>query len=375
MDTPYATLVKAARSLQKRELLDDSPQASIDRVEKYFEVNRSELDQVNEALARKPSVPLKYHPNWLSTTADSHRQLGYLAFVFSMEVRLWAHRRDFARAAEVGIKGLEYCNALRRGGLMLDAIISGGCATPILQQLNRIRSKLKPAERRHLIAELGRIESERETFATIEERDKKWEATVNALLPDTSAVDRLIDDLEASQEIFVDEKERGEPTADLRARMKEHFLFAYEEKLSAPVEEQRTLMKQVYLDDRDGETHDDYRKRIAHCDRRSLCLIRMLMADLMVRSFKEEHGHYPDRLDQLTLDGAMICPVDPLTGQPFIYRRKSTRKFFWMVNEAFDLYSLGSKVVGGGGAFGSWIKVMSGEADLCLDWSNYQEDN
>ncbi len=367
MDTPYATLVKAARSLQKGELIENFPDVSIDAIEEYFEVNRCDLELANEALDQKPSVPVEYRPDWLSSTGDSHRKLSYLAFVFSVEIHLWAHRQDFRRAAEIGIKGLEYCNAVRRGGLFMDALLSGLCVSAILQQLNRIRAQFNSEQRRYLVDELARIESERESFGSIEARDKKWTSVVDGLLPDTSAVDRLMDDLEAEGEILVEEKKRGGSTEELRARMKDHYLFVYADELDAPIEQQRARMKEVYLDERNSEAREALDKKIFQSDQKWPCLMRMLAVDLKLRSFKEEQGRYPDRLDQLAHAGTRACPTDPFTGSDFVYRRIYKRRFFRTAIETFDLYSPGRMETGQGGVKSSSRSVSQGDTKICLD--------
>jgi len=367
MDTPYATLVKVAQSLQKKELLEGWPDVSIDAVEEYFKINRDELDRANEALRQKPSVPLEYHPEWQSGTVDTLQQLGYLAFVFSMEIHRWAQRQDFRRAAEIGIKGLEYCNAVRRGGLFMDAVLSWLCASPIMQQLNRMRAAFNGQQRQLLQDELERIESERESFESIEARDKKWTSVVDGLLPDYCAVDRLMDDLEAEGEILVEEKKRGGSTEELRARMKDHYLFVYADELDAPIEQQRARMKEVYLDERNSETREALDKRIFQSDQKWPCLMRMLAVDLKLRSFKEEQGRYPDRLDQLAHAGTRACPTDPFTGSDFVYRRIYKRRFFRTAIETFDLYSPGRMETGQGGVKSSSGSVSQGDTKICLD--------
>jgi hypothetical protein len=101
----------------------------------------------------------------------------------------------------------------------------------------------------------------------------------------------------------------------------------------------------------------------------------MLRVDLALRSFKEEQGSYPDRLDQLKTSEGAVMPVDPFTGQLFVYRKKYKRGLFRKTEVGFDLYSPGPKGIDRGGIFGSWPQVMEADADFCLDWADYQQDN
>lgn len=53
---------------------------------------------------------------------------------------------------------------------------------------------------------------------------------------------------------------------------------------------------------------------------------------LALRLFRDQHGAWPDRLDQLVPDLLPAVPIDPFTGQPFGYERQ---------NEGWQLWSVG----------------------------------
>lgn len=370
METPYATLVKAAKSLQGIQLIRDWPDVSLDSVKEFFEINRSCLDLACEVLAQKPSVPLEYHSNWLPASADSIEALRQLSFVFSLEIHLSAHLRDYARAAKMGIVGLELSNAVRRGGLVLEALFSCGLAQSILEQLCRIRTEFLAPERRLLIDELVRIESERELFESILKRDKKWESIVKAQDPDEKDLDRLIDDIESNTEILVAKSgKRLVLTEAQRTEMKEHYLFVYNEKRNAPVEEQRAIMAEICREVL-AKPPRDLQLQCLQMDLSCLCLLRMLAVDLGVRSFREEQGQYPETLKELPTDSGFSWPVDPFTSKPFPYRRIYKRKFFRVTEVIFDLYSHGPGEDQRGRFYGGpRRRGAKGKIEICLDWA------
>jgi hypothetical protein len=248
MTTPYATLVNAFQSLQGASaIFDRQDDDYLDNLPEFFDANRSHLDRARAALSQKPTVPLEYQADWTARSADFGPALRHLACIFGAELRLAAHRLDFARAAEIAINGLDLGNAIRRGGLVLDALFSMACTTYLLRLLAEIRGLFAEANRRHLIGELTRIDAERESLESIEARERHWEKVVRSQNPEDCDIDRLIDALESIGEIFAEERSRGIATDRLRAEMREHFRFGKAEKRrGASTEELLALMKEVY---------------------------------------------------------------------------------------------------------------------------------
>ncbi len=374
MNRPYATLMETTLSLEgATTMLNRAEADAFESLPEFFDLNQDRLDQIRGALRQKPSIPLEYHPDWLPNSVHSKHAMRLLSCIFGAELRLAIHRREFERACEIAIDGLDLANAMRRGGLLLDAVFSNGCSGDIHGLLVKIRSQLSAKERSWLIDELSRVDSERESFASIEERDKKWEGIVGSFTPEDREIDRLMDELEAGGEIFADEHRRGAPTEGLRALMKEHFKFGKaSQRRGAPLEVQRALMKEVYEAERKSTPVEVTRMRMLEADLCELCVMRLLAADLRVRSYKEEQGSYPESLEQLKACGKVDWPIDPCTGKPFRYRKTDEVGVLKSREKGFDLYSPGPKAIDRGGIFGGWNQVTSGEADLCLDWANYE---
>ena len=74
----------------------------------------------------------------------------------------------------------------------------------------------------------------------------------------------------------------------------------------------------------------------------------------------------PDNLTSLTPRFLTKLPLDPFTGESFIYRT--------VADASFHVYSTGPKMFDGGGKFGPLPSVNAGYADLCLDENDYWQD-
>jgi hypothetical protein len=107
----------------------------------------------------------------------------------------------------------------------------------------------------------------------------------------------------------------------------------------------------------------DLQKMQLDQDNRGLALLRMLVVDLALRSWRETFHTFPDGLVSLTPSLLPTLPLDPYTGKSLLYRPLNDTSFF--------LYSTGPKAFDGGGEFGPWPHVAAGCADLCLDADDY----
>jgi hypothetical protein len=89
-------------------------------------------------------------------------------------------------------------------------------------------------------------------------------------------------------------------------------------------------------------------------------MARLLIVDLALREYHDDHGQYPTELSSLTPKYLAKVPYDPFNGQPFVYRP---------TDKEFVLYSVGGDEKDNGGAFpGRYFAVPPYEGyDLCLD--------
>lgn len=331
MKTPYEDLVEAAQSLEMLSFLEDLGDVDMDLVPEFFEVNAPHLDLAREALDWKPSVTVEYNWDWYTQWVESFSALRNLANAFCLEIRLAKHRGDFALAADIAIDGMELANAVRRGSLITGSQISVAFFAQVLEMLRSFRANLAPWMRLQLVEQLTRIEEERELFQAILERDKEWTRIVGPAPvptgPDTP--------------LQLDPEETGVSVED-------------QEVISEMVKPYQEL------------SPDELNSLIADQDLCRVAFLRMLKLDLCLRSYQEGHDGYPESLEMLVPELLKEIPDDPFSGKPFVYRKKS--------DISFDLYSFGPSRIDHGGQFGSWLKVLAGQVDYCLDTNDYEDE-
>ncbi len=73
--------------------------------------------------------------------------------------------------------------------------------------------------------------------------------------------------------------------------------------------------------------------------------IQLLITELAIRIYKDEHGELPETLQQLTPGILDTVPLDPYSSRPLIYRRTETGSV---------LYSVGKDLQDNGGQFGTY---------------------
>ena len=162
----------------------------------------------------------------------------------------------------------------------------------------------------------------------VEERDRQWVAALN--LPNVP--------LDMSQ-CEMDPKECG-----------------------LSLEDQRELLRclQALAEAPDEVRHAQY----ADTDRVNTALLRLLVIDLALRSYRATHRSYPDELGSLIPEYFGALPLDPFTEAGFFYQRQFTDRFV--------LYSTGPGLVNHGATFGPWPLTLAGQFDLCLDTRDYE---
>ena len=82
--------------------------------------------------------------------------------------------------------------------------------------------------------------------------------------------------------------------------------------------------------------------------RRYMVSAQLLIIDLALRAYKQDHGEFPENLAALSPEYLSKVPLDPFLDNPFHYRRG---------NSDFVLYGVGSDGVDNGGTFGNLQQV------------------
>jgi hypothetical protein len=311
--TPYDALIGAATSLVDTQMLAacDAPPASAVRA--YISANSAHLAAARAALAEVCRVPLRYDASFFGEHCETLSPLRNLAQSFVLEFQETAATGDHSAAARIGVDLLDLANAIRRGGLVVDLLVSIAVVGIAINLLRGVRGLLGASDRVALIRQLTRTEHDQEPVSEIIARDRQWEC----------AVGWQAEKVDLTRQPFVDPAE-----------------------CVLSEDQRRDARRQVYT----------------NLDRSTVALLRMLAVDLALRSWQAEKGAYPDGLGPLVATFVDGVPADPFTQKPFRYRRLSA---------GFVPYSPGPTQIDHGGSFGPWPMVQAGTADLCLDSGDF----
>jgi len=327
--TPYESLIAAATALVGTDILnhDDppTPHQSLD----YLAQNEVSLRAAREALQMRCAVEVRFDVSFLDEHLKDLPAHRLLAKSFALAARLAAADGDFEKAARWCVDNLELSNAVRRGGLVLDFLISTMIVGIAVEDLRKIRCDLDDGTRQWLIGELPRFEADRESLEAIIERDQRWET-------ESGYVEEPFD---ASS--LPDSEDDG-----LTAEQQAAALQAMEAMANLP----------------DVERHAAHHE----LDRRYTALLRMLVVDLALREHRSVSGDYPADLAALPRSIIAKVPDDPFVGSAFRYRRTGP--------DSFLLYSPGPTGIDHGGQFGHWMTVTAGKADYGLDNYDYEAE-
>ncbi|MCA9203892.1 MAG: hypothetical protein KDA59_12630 [Planctomycetales bacterium] len=271
-------------------------------------------------------VPLEFTPEFFALHMDEVCYLRNLAVALSVASDVAALANDWTVVSKHGIQILDLANAVRRGGIVVDHLVSvviAGTGTHCLRQARHNMSEWNLCE---LIVGLTRIDYEREPFAVIAQRDAKW---VEETQYDQTESETPIEDI-----IDYD--------SDIPVEIQESVIRFIRELGDLPEWEQAALYSQA--------------------DSRSLATLRLLTLELALSLHQKRFGEYPLSLSELVPTTLADMPSDPFTDAPFLYRRNG---------RSFVLYSTGPDQTDSGGNFGPWHAVADGGYDLCLDTDDY----
>jgi hypothetical protein len=326
--TPYEALVESASRLVAADSLIEFDEHNISAAASLVEQNRPVFESARHFLSQQCRVPLRYEKEFFADHSEDCSQLRKLARALRAEALFAASRGDYSAAALTGVDILELANAIRRGGLVVDSLISIAISGIALERLRKLRGNLDEATRVTLRDSLQRLEREREPFAAICTRDQDWERAVGW---EDAPGDSTELELRDPEECGLSEDQQ-------------RAVFSLIQELAERPEPERREMQE-------------------NQDRHVLALMRMLRVDLALRSWRAQTHSYPSSLALLVPEHLLEVPDDPFTDNSFIYRP--------VEGGTFLLYSTGPKNTDLGGAFGPWPSVAAGAADLCLDENDY----
>jgi hypothetical protein len=273
-------------------------------------------------------------PPYTASTIDEHlcqiRRIRRLLIGLQHDCSRLTARSEFDMAACYSAAILDLGRIFRRGGLVLDLLVSIGIARSAIGSVRKIRRRLSPSARRVVIDAAERIERDCDPLEVVLDRDHQWEIA-NSDVEESWVIHRST--LVSEKEPVTLSQSHGDA---LVAQMMKEFL------------------------DQPQSARDQTHTAQFYC---SLALVRLLKTDLAIRSFQQDRMCCLERLEDLLECYLNEVPIDPFTSEPFCYRRIGL--------DDFALYSVGPCRVDHGGTFGGWHDVIDGNADLCLDMGDY----
>jgi hypothetical protein len=198
------------------------------------------------------------------------------------------------QAADYAVGILRIGDMLGHEGQIIQSLVGYALEGVGRTDLARLRTRVAPARVRELLQALRQIEENREPLETAIEREQAWR----------------------------DLHDRW------RFRLYKVLVLGTEEAIGWEGQEG---YDQVYAS-----------------RQRCVCTAQLLVMDLAIRAYKQDHGEYPENLQAITPGNLSQVPLDPFSNKPFQYRRD---------NSGFVLYSIGSDGVDNGGKFGNLQQV------------------
>jgi hypothetical protein len=199
-------LVATAKELAGTDILNHEEPPTPHQAKNYLAQNEVKLLLAREVLHERCEVAVRFDPSFFDEHSDDFAPLRILAKSFALAARLAAIQGDYTEAMEWCAALLDLSNAVRRGGLVVDFLVSSMIAGIAFVELSRIRTDLDGTCRQRLVDIIDRMESERESLEILIERDQLWEARTGCedepFDPSTLPEDE-IDGLTAEQQMAV----------------------------------------------------------------------------------------------------------------------------------------------------------------------------
>ncbi|PQO35472.1 hypothetical protein [Blastopirellula marina] len=281
--------------------------------------------------------------NWAAESAEAWREgssvrlqkARHLGRVFALSSIASQRGGDQTLAIEDAKNCLRLAIASRKGGLVVDYLVSAGIEGFGIDRIRVLRRDLSPESRQSLIHFLEQHEAAREPYDLIADRDADWEAKFGS---EAEEDDSWIDD---------------EEFADLSPEERQ--------KINAMIEENRQRLAEMSPE----EIALNRRNGFAMPDRHSLSLQRLLRIELAILSYQAEKGSQPERLDQLAPHYLTTVPLDPRGGEQYRYRHDGL---------GYVLYGLNEHLIDCGGRQRGVCSIHDGTADLFLDYFDFPDD-
>jgi hypothetical protein len=266
-------------------------------------------DLITRGVARDCQAPVNYSDQAGMLPMEDIRAARVTARALAGKARLAELENRTDDAARIHVEAIQFGNQLRRGGLLVDALVGIACSEYGKEPLYKNRSKFSPQVLDRCIDVLTHLDASDEPYADVWQRDYVWTQRAYGW---QNHLRQLLDELSSQSTVnpfFAD------------ARGYEYVYWS----------NQATL--------------------------------RLLICELALARYHQDYGHWPATLDELVPKYLQRVPTDPLSpnGDALKYHP---------ANDAYVLYSLGSNCVDDNGAIPASDDSPRDPTtgDLRLDW-------
>jgi hypothetical protein len=320
-------VVAAGRSLIGTAILSSDANPSDVEVSEFLLANAVALNAARSALSGDCHVSLTNDAAFIDDQCGDVDPLLKVARSFDLELRCAERQCDMPRVIARAMDLFGLANAVRCGGLVINALIGMAFESMAVDRLRPLRTRLSCTESVALANELLQVDAQREEFESIVVRDAQWERDVYT--PEQRANSVTPSSVDANSLQAADEDDAA-------------FQSMTKAFIDLPIEQRQAFHKQ-----------HDYQH---------IALLRLLAIEASLNACLKLRGGYPSALSALVPEFIARLPGDPFTGREFIYQEAGA---------SFCLYSPGPTGLDSGGRFGHWFEVLAGHADLCLDIGDY----
>jgi hypothetical protein len=142
------------------------------------EQNRPLLQAARQLLGLEICQPVEFTMASYQIRAEARTPFRNLARAFYWEAHCAGLDHDYAAASDASLCLYQISNALRRGGLVVDALMAIAYSRWASNSLSKIRVNLSEPTRQQVIHRIQQLEQQREPFDQIYARYQAWEKAV-----------------------------------------------------------------------------------------------------------------------------------------------------------------------------------------------------
>jgi len=136
--------------------------------------NSNVLQLAREGLRLESQVPVKSSREYMTTHVNAVGALRKLSSAFAAESRLAEFEGRFTNAAASTVDLVELAQKTSRGGLLIDSMIDVSIEAKAIRDLKTVVPHLDAATCRSITSRLESLETQRESFQEVIDREREW---------------------------------------------------------------------------------------------------------------------------------------------------------------------------------------------------------